>query len=170
MNGKPTPQWSWRRLLPFDDEGQKVAKLRQEINDYLEKLFEEMWRKIGATHHGLSGRALSRVPTRTDMCADGGCFSISVELPGVHEDDLDVLVTDDTLTVTGEKKVEREETGSDYILAERTFGRFRRTYSLPPGLKIDKTRATLENGVLIIDLPRKAKAAKSGRKVSVKAA
>lgn len=87
-----------------------------------------------------------------------------LELPGVSEDMIDVTLENNVLTVTAEKQLQREEgrKEGDYRLFERRYGRFQRSFTVPPTVKADACTASYENGVLRLRLP-KAEEAKPRR-------
>jgi HSP20 family protein len=80
---------------------------------------------------------------------------VKMEVPGMEEEDLDVSITNDILTVRGEKKKEREESGKTYHIVERTFGTFTRSVTLPVAVRVEMIRASYKKGVLEINLPKK---------------
>lgn len=94
-------------------------------------------------------------------------LSLSVELPGLKPEDVDVTVENGALTISGEKKDEYTDENGTGRIYERTYGRFERSFSLPRGVDAENVTADFENGVLKVVLP-KADAAKP-RKVKVKA-
>ena len=94
-------------------------------------------------------------------------LNICVELPGMDEKDVEVLVTDDILTIKGEKKEEKEDEGKDYYHIERTFGSFQRGIPLPPGIDGQKATAKFRKGVLSITLPKTERAKKTGKRVAI---
>ncbi len=79
---------------------------------------------------------------------------IEVELPGVPEEDVQVELAGDVLTIRGEKRIEREDV--QHHIAERSFGTFARSLRLPFPAEPDRARATFHNGVLTITLPKPA--------------
>jgi HSP20 family protein len=110
-------------------------------------------------------------------------FVVKAELPGMKEDDIDVSVVGDTLSIKGEKKTETETKDEDYYRCERSYGSFYRSIPIPSNVDADKIEASFEDGVLEVALPKSAKvkpkkiavsakkkAAKSTRKKAVKAA
>jgi HSP20 family protein len=92
---------------------------------------------------------------------------VHADLPGLDEKDIEVTVQDNMLTIRGERKEEKEEKKEDYYQAERTYGAFARTLTLPAGVDADKVKATFKKGVLEVHLP-KSKEAK-GRKIEIAA-
>jgi len=94
-------------------------------------------------------------------------FRLSVEIPGLDPDDVRVDVTDDTLTISGEKRVERDETNGAYRLVERRTGRFERRLTLPNAVDTEHVAAEYENGVLTVTVPKRADATKA-RRIEIK--
>lgn len=85
-------------------------------------------------------------------------LEVTVELPGLDEEDIDVTLTDGVLTVKGEKRAETEEFGDDkhHYCLERSYGAFRRSFALPPEIDADDASARFDKGVLRIIFPKKA--------------
>ena len=83
----------------------------------------------------------------------GGKLSVTAELPGLKEQDVKVTVTDNVLTLEGERKQEKEEKREGYYHSERSYGRFSRSIGLPEGANIDQAAAQFNNGVLEITVP-----------------
>ena len=83
------------------------------------------------------------------------------EMPGLSDDDVKVSVTENVLTIKGEKKTESEDKNAGYRLSERSYGRFQRSFTLPRNLVTEKIDAKFKNGVLSISVPKvKREAAK----------
>jgi HSP20 family protein len=94
----------------------------------------------------------------------------SIEVPGMRPEDIDLTIEGGVLTVAGEKRLNRREgeTDDQYRLFERKYGRFSRSFRLPPTVAADRVEATCENGVLTITLPRADEA--KPRKIEVRPA
>jgi HSP20 family protein len=102
-------------------------------------------------------------------------FVVKAELPGMKEEDIDVSVVGDTLTVKGEKKTESEVKEENYYRCERSYGSFYRSIPLPSTVDASKIKADFEDGVLEVTLPKTAevkpkKIAVSAKKKAAKAA
>jgi len=95
-------------------------------------------------------------------------IEITAELPGVEENDIDVSLSDDQLTIKGEKKSETEKTDKDYHLVERIYGSFERTMRLPCEVDSDKVKAKFKNGVLTVTLPKSPEAEAKTKKIPIK--
>lgn len=96
----------------------------------------------------------------TDVREDDDGLHVNIELPGMTTKDVSVTVEDGVLTISGEKKQEKEEgdAGSNYHLVERRYGRFERNFRLPSSVNADKVKAKFDNGVLNIEVPKSANA------------
>jgi len=100
-------------------------------------------------------------------------FVVKAELPGMKEEDIDVSVVGDTLSIKGERKAETEVKEEDYYCCERSYGSFFRSIALPSTVDTKKVDASYENGVLEVTLPKAAevkpkKVAVSAKKASAK--
>ncbi len=92
---------------------------------------------------------------------------VKAELPGMDPKDIDILLSDGSLTIKGEKKQEREEKEENYHFIERSYGSFSRSVRLPKEVKHDKVNASFKNGVLKIVLPKSEEAKKKEVKIKV---
>jgi HSP20 family protein len=91
------------------------------------------------------------VPT-VEILRHNGDFTVRAELPGLTKDDVKVEVTDNTLTLSGERKEEKEEKREGYYRTERSYGSFYRLIPLPDGTNVDKATATFKDGMLEVKL------------------
>ena len=92
---------------------------------------------------------------------------VKAELPGMEKDNIEVNLSDDRLTIKGEKKKEEEIKKENYYRSERSYGSFVRTLELPGEVQADKVKANFKNGVLEIRLPKTEQAKKKETKVRV---
>lgn len=84
---------------------------------------------------------------------------ITAELPGLQKKDIKISVDEDgVLTLSGERRFEKEEKGKDYHRVERGYGSFTRSFTLPSNVNADKIDAKMEEGLLTITLPKKEEA------------
>jgi HSP20 family protein len=105
-----------------------------------------------------------------DVVEKDKTYEITAELPGMDEKDIELKVTGDTLTITGEKHEEKEEKKKDFYLSERRYGSFRRAFLIPDDVDTDHIDASFRKGVLTVALPRKAGAEKPEKRIEVKSA
>lgn len=93
-------------------------------------------------------------------------YEICLELPGVPEDDISIRIDRNMLTVSGEKKFERQHKGRDFFFSEFSYGKFQRSFRLPEDADEDHVQATYTDGVLNITVPKKA-VGHSGKKIEI---
>jgi len=79
---------------------------------------------------------------------------VKAELPGMKEEDIDISVVGDTLTIKGERKAESEVKEEDYYCCERSYGSFSRSIAVPSSVDANKIEANYEDGVLEVSLPK----------------
>ena len=103
-----------------------------------------------------------------EFAEDDKAYTVTAELPGIEEKDVDVTVSGGALTIKGEKKKEREEKDTNYYRSERSYGSFQRAFSLPEDIDKDKIGANFAKGVLTVMLPTSAEEQMS-QKIEVKA-
>jgi HSP20 family protein len=97
-------------------------------------------------------------------------YRITAELPGMDGKDVEVSVSDDVLTIKGEKREEKDEKRKGYQLSERRYGMFQRAFALPAGVDATKISAEFAKGVLAVTMPKTEQAKqKKARKIEVKA-
>jgi HSP20 family protein len=134
------------------------TSLRREIDDLFND-FTRGWPSVGR---------VSELTPSMDVAETDKEIEITAELPGLQEKDVQVNVSDNVLTIKGEKKAEKEEKDKNYRLFERSYGSFSRTLELPAGTDPDAIKASISSGVLKVTVPKAAPA--QVKKVQVKAA
>ena len=92
---------------------------------------------------------------QSDASGDSEAYRISIELPGMAEEDVDLLVHGGTVTIRGDKVCERTESGDTWYFSERVYGRFSRSFRLPPDADEGRISASMKNGVLTVVMPRR---------------
>jgi HSP20 family protein len=125
-------------------ESSPFAFLQQEID----RLFDGFSRNFP-----IFATADSTVP-RMDVSETDKTIEVSAELPGLEAKDIQLGLVDNVLTVSGEKKSEREEKQKDYHLIERSFGSFSRSVQLPEGVKAEDVSAEIAKGVLKVTVKK----------------
>jgi len=102
-----------------------------------------------------------------DIYEDEHNITLKMEVPGIDEKDIDVRIENTTLTVHGERKIEKEEKEENFRRIERQYGSFTRTFTLPNTVNHDNVQADYDKGVLKIKLEKKAEAKPKQIKVNV---
>lgn len=132
------------RWDPYRD----LLTLRERMN----RLFEDMVTNRGE-ERDLS--ASSWAPS-VDIFETENEVVLTAEVPGIDEKDIEIKVEDNSLTIRGERKFEKETKEENYHRIERSYGSFFRSFTLPSYVDQDKVEAQYENGVLKIQMPKKA--------------
>jgi len=122
----------------------------------MNRLLDDTFRgTLGLTDVG--GAGVTAITPRINVSETDQEIRIEAEMPGVPEDNVQVEVIDDTLTIRGEQQAEREEDrGENYHIVERVYGTFLRSIQLPFAVKPDQIQASFQNGVLTIVVPKSA--------------
>jgi HSP20 family protein len=123
----------------------RLADLRNEID----RLFDSPLSELTRTSQLLSGWTPA-----LDVYEDKDSFIVKAELPGMKKEDIEVSLHDGSLSISGERKTESRREDSEVYRAERFFGRFQRTVSLPTTVAADKVKAAYNDGILTITLPK----------------
>ncbi|HUM04578.1 MAG TPA: Hsp20/alpha crystallin family protein [Terriglobales bacterium] len=133
------------------------------LQDRMNRLFRESY--------GPEGReeALSTTTFAppVDVYEDEHNVTLKIEVPGIEEKDIDVRIENNTLTVHGERKFEKEEKEENYRRVERQYGSFTRTFTLPQTVDQESVQADYDKGVLKVKLAKKAEAKPKQIKVNV---
>lgn len=148
------------------------------MNMEMNRWFEDLWRQttgFGAfpalrtakPFAGLSAASMFGLPA-ADVKETQSAYLLCVELPGLTRDDIEVQTQGDALLISGHKAEEREETGAAYRLSERRFGRFDRSFPIPPDVERDRIEAAVRDGVLTVTLPKAAEAKPQGTRIEIK--
>lgn len=120
-------------------------------------LHNEMGRIFEDFFESREGRTATDNPPwmpSVDISETDNSFEVRAELPGVTESDVHVSVTDNVLTIKGEKRQEEETEDKNYRRVERTYGSFQRAFTLPPTVKTDAIKAEFKDGVLNLSIPK----------------
>lgn len=133
------------------------------ITSRMNRLFQDTYGQ-GSTEENLT--ATTFVPP-VDIYEDEHNINLKVEVPGIDPKDVDIRMENNTLTVRGERKFEKEEKEENFHRVERRYGSFYRAFTLPNTVDADSVSADYDNGVLKIKLAKKAEAKPKQIKVNV---
>ena len=156
-----------------DTSKHPISDLRRDIESVFDRFMSgwptfkhgDVWDPFKDFQHSAQVLSPSVDVTETDTG-----YEIEAELPGLDQKDIELTLTDNILTLKGEKKQEREEKKKEYSLSERSYGSFQRSFRLPDDSDLDKLSTTFRNGVLKISLPKSAEAQTRTRKIEVNSA
>ena len=145
----------------------EVQKTKESFRERIADICDDMWEKIGRYHRGVSGGALTGATADTDLTETADVLTFTLELPGMGNEDIEVVLQNNRLIVCGEKRDENEQTEVDYVFRERRYGYFERSFSLPGAVQENEVKATLDKGVLTVTVPYRANDDGSRKKIEV---
>ncbi len=179
----------WARGSNSPEAKERERNPLVELQEDMNRAFESFWSRMNESMPGFArsetGASGAGVPSagtfgslgfpwngtpRSDVVETDDGIEVTLELPGLKEDDIEVTMTDDVLSVKGEKKIERQDSKKGYYLSERSYGAFQRSIPLPPGVDTERAEATFRNGVLTVKLPQSEEAKAKVKRVDVKSA
>lgn len=155
------------------EERTPFESLRREIDRLFDDFRPFDWRlpsRVLGFEVPRISRAEWQVAPAMDLVEKDDAYEITAELPGLDEKNVEIKLSNHTLTIKGEKSEEKEDRQKDYYLSERRYGSFQRSFQLPDGVDADKIDAYFAKGLLTVKLPKTAEAKKAEKKISVKAA
>jgi len=130
----------------------------------LQRLFEDYIGEIPEMFSESGGRSF--IP-RTNISETDDAFRLSVELPGMTEDDIDISLTSEGLLIHGERREEHEEEEKGLKYVESSYGRFERLIPITQEVEEDKITANFDKGILRLELPKTEKAKSRGKKIKI---
>jgi HSP20 family protein len=136
----------------------------------MEDMFEDFFRRpFGRTFGSGIPRMMEEIEPapNVDIFEEGDNIILKSEMPGMSKDDVEVNLTDDSITISGEKKKEEKVEKKDYYRVERSFGSFKRSFALPSEVQTDKARASFKDGVLEVKIPKSEEAKKKEKKIKI---
>ncbi len=147
----------WSPVRELETMRREMDRIWEEMFPAIRRPFEGPWRQLTG-ERGVGTPAI-------DIIDRGKELVVKADMPGVGKEDIDISLHDDTLTITGEVKAEKETKEDNYYHMERRSSSFSRSVSVPFKVEADKISASLKNGVLTVTLP-KSEAAET-RKIKV---
>lgn len=133
-----------------------------DLHDEIDRLFDSPLSDLARTSQLLSGWTPA-----LDVFEEKDHFTVKAELPGMKKEDIDVSLHDGSLSISGERKSETKHEDAEVYRAERFFGRFQRTVTLPAPVAADKVKAQYKDGILTVTLPKTEEAKPKQIDVSV---
>lgn len=104
---------------------------------------------------------------KVDIAETDKAFEIQFHIPGMKKEDINIDISDDRLTVSGERKFEQEKNEKNYHSLESHYGSFSRSFYLPDNIEVEKVEASYKDGILNLNVPKDAKK-ETKRTISVK--
>ena len=153
--------------LPVSDS---AAGSFLQLHQEMERLFDDVWRSFGVPlsptlaqrapffrNSIFDNTALGAYQAKLDVSGGDKEYEISIELPGLSEDDIQIDLQGDVLTIRGQMEEVNQNQDKQYYRVERSSGSFQRTLSLPDDADTEGVSATMKNGLLKLIIPRQAK-------------
>jgi HSP20 family protein len=149
----------WSRRDEWDPF-RSILDLQKEINNLFGNSLSHSLEKKDAFEGGFWAPAV-------DIHDEKDKYLIKANLPGVKENEIDILVDDDTLTIKGERKYEKEQREKGCYRSERAYGTFQRSFVLPASIDANKINANYRNGVLEVSIPKTEETKKKQVKIEI---
>lgn len=146
-----------RALSPFEEMERRVEDLFRRPFSLMEPSW---WPRLRMPE-------MEEVSPKVDIFEEGDNFVVKAEIPGLKKEEIEVNLTGDMITISGEKKKEEKVERKDYYRVERSYGSFTRSFRLPKEVQTDKAKATFKDGVLEVKVPKTEEAKKKEKKVPV---
>jgi HSP20 family protein len=168
--------WNWfkkeeeqtsrsQSTLPVSRE-HPFGRLHQEIDQLFDNFFRGV--SISPFRQMDEGWMGGLMMPKVDIAEESKHYTITLEVPGVEENDIDVSIADGTLTVRGEKRHEHVDQNKQFHRVERSYGSFQRVLSLPHDANEETIEAKFKNGILTLTVPKHPGAKPAGRKIAIK--
>jgi HSP20 family protein len=139
----------------------------KQIEEMEKRLSTMLGRPLGIRDGGKEAMTVTEWSPLVDITEDDKEYLIKAELPEVKKEDVKLTVQDDVLSISGERKYEKEEKGKKYHRVERAYGSFLRSFTLPEDADGTKVSAEYKDGVLKVHLPKSEKAKPKSIEVKV---
>jgi HSP20 family protein len=166
MDFKDLMPWPWSR--PGATERSEGADPFRALQAEINRAFESFQQTFPAPRfHANWGMSMEGVQPRIDVADTDSDIEITAELPGLDENDVEITMSADSISIKGEKRPDRQERRRDFFINERAFGAFRRTIALPGGIDTERVSASFKNGVLTIIIPKTEQAQKDVKRIAV---
>ena len=158
-------RWT-RRNLPAgrEYEAHPLDVFQREMN----RLFDDFFKGAGLKPWSEEMEDIGAFNPQVNMTEDDKSITVSAELPGLEEKDIEISLSKDSLTIKGEKKEENEHKGKEAYYMERSYGAFTRVLPIPKEVNTEKAEASFKKGVLTITLPKLEKEKQSQKKIKIK--
>ena len=147
-----------------------MRRMTQEMDRAFERIFEDVGfgRGLGLSQSPFAGAEAGAFwAPRIEAFQKEDKFIVRAELPGLKKDDVEVNVTDDAITIQGQRQEEHERKQEGFYHSERSYGSFYRTIPLPEGVISDSAKASFRDGVLEIELQAPPNEVSRGRRVEI---
>ena len=136
----------------------------KDLRDEIDRVFDSFFGRYPAISKEQEGYFVPAI----DVEETEKEYIVKAELPGLSKDDIKISLRDNSITIYGERKKEKEEKGKTYHRVEMVYGKFSRTIELPEEIVPDKAKAEYKNGILTVTLPKSEKAKPKEIEIEIK--
>ena len=142
-----------------------------DLHRQIDKLFDDTFKGIGFSNLPTTG--FSSWPNDVDfrpslnLASEDEKYTLTLEAPGIAEEDISIDVKDDILTIKGNKLEEKEDKDKHFYRMERRYGSFQRVLALPADVQVDDIHASMKNGLLTVSLPRNVHAQTDTKRIPI---
>jgi len=155
--------------LPMSQKAAGLSPFSGDLDRFFNRMLRNWplgWPEFTTPGEPRALRAFEHVPN-VEVKENGKSYTVSIELPGLDEKDVKVVVEGDVLTISGEKKVERADDKTHY--SERSYGSFTRAFTLPLDADRNAVSALFAKGVLTLEIGKAVNAPTQGKEIEIKA-
>jgi len=174
------PEKAKPEIIPVKDEDQSLPKLPQinnlnQLHREIDRLFDDAFRNFGLLGRPrsdflspfLSDDFMPAFRANVNIASDDKQYTVTLEAPGLSQDDLSIELKERVLVIKGTKQEEQEEKDKHYYRKERRYGSFERVLAVPDDADTDGIQANMDKGLLTITIPRKAVEKSDVKKISI---
>jgi len=165
-NRELTTQGASRGMGAYERD--PFSALRRQMDRLFEDFFAPIEGRSFAAPSAWARQAMSVSWPSLDVTETQEAYTVTAELPGMEEKEIELNLQDNVLTISGEKREERKEGDGGRSYTERMYGRFQRSIPFPAEVDPDKVEASFRNGVLKVSLPKSAQARERSRRIEVR--
>lgn len=158
----------WRARETGLDIFEDLEGFQNEMNRLFNGTLHRPGKKGSLFRSGEKGNGGALWAPAVDIIDEKDDIRVRADLPGMKKEEIEVSVNNDTLSIKGEKREEKEIKEKDYVRSERYYGAFHRSFTLPAGVDSQKVNAAYKDGVLEITLPKREDAKPKQIKVDIK--
>lgn len=174
------PEKAKPEIIPVKDEDQSLSRLPQinnlnQLHREIDRLFDDAFRNYGLLGRPrsdflspfLSDDFMPAFRANVNISSDDKQYTVTLEAPGLSQDDLSIELKERVLVIKGTKQEEQEEKDKHYYRKERRYGSFERVLAVPDDADINGIQANMDKGLLTITIPRKAVEKTDIKKISI---
>lgn len=154
---RKTPDRSWM----------ESGGLQPGMDSLLAHFFGSPLGTVSGERHSTPLGAYGLLKPRVDLRAEDNAYILTVEIPGVNKEEVQINIDNNTMTITGEKKQEKETKKANYYRMERSYGAFQRVLSLPDDVDQEQIAAHFQQGVLTVTMPRQEVIEHQGKPIEI---